>query len=554
MIINTIRTGLCNLALLTFVMGLLGCGNPPAGTSQNNDSPLKPTAEAALKKKIWKVSHSRRQLQSLIEFLSSDFLEGRAPGTRGGLLAEEYTKSLFKLWDIPSGVPADYLQPFPVNGFVARDLTLDLGGEELKHGTDTMGAVLSKENISELEADAVFVGFGITTAIWEWDDFKDIDVKNKIVIARLNDPGMFNPKIFEGKVLTYFGRWTYHIEEAIRRGASGILLIHTDETAGYGWPVVENSWSGEKVRLDEQIDNNLKLRAWVKEASLKRALHAKGIDLDELYRASLSRDFRPIPLGFKIRAQSRIETRRFEANNVVGLIPGKSERQIVLSAHIDHLGVGKPENTDNIYNGAIDNGSALASMMLVARYLADHREELFFSILLLACNAEEGGLLGSRFFVSQADKSKIVANINFESTPVWEKAGSLMGIGARFSTFEDLIREVAREQDLQYSEFSLSNQGLFYRSDQFPFASSGIPAVWISAGEDDASQKKKYTAFWSGDYHTVRDEYDPEWKLESMEQTINAALRMVQLINERQKGPTWKGTVTFPFRDAGNEL
>lgn len=506
----------------------------------------RPGDRLASAKSTWGVDLAHSELQSILEFLASDLLEGRAPGTRGGRVAEEYIKSLFKLWGIPSGVPGDYLQPFSVNGFSATDLDIDMGPVTLDYSVDAMGAVLVNEPNPVVEGEAVFVGFGITTPLWDWDDFKDVDVKDKVIITRLNDPGLFLPDVFEGKVLTYFGRWTYHVEEAMRRGARGILIIHTDETAGYTWDVVDNSWSGEKVRLDQQIDNNLKLRAWVKEASLKRALKARNIDLDELYAASLKRDFRPVELGFSIRARSTLTTRRFETNNVVGMIRGKTDKQIVLSAHIDHLGIGKAKDGDDIYNGAIDNGSALASMMLVAKLLQDKREELHYSYVFLACNAEEGGLLGSRYYVSQADRSKIVANINFESTPVWERAGSLMGVGARFSTFEDLIKEVAASQGLEYSEFSLSDQGLYYRSDQFPFAAANIPSVWISAGEDDASGQRKYTKFWSGDYHTVDDEYDPDWKLAGMEQTIRATIGLVQLIDEGRREPQWKGQLPFP--------
>ncbi len=521
---------------------MTSCGTAPKGRATSTT----PTPQKS-EQTTWDVDLSRSELGSILEFLASDLLEGRAPGTRGSRVAEEYIKSLFKLWQIPSAVPGDYLQPFDLNGFSARDLELDVGGVTLHFSKDAMGAVLSGEPNPAVEAEAVFVGFGITTPLWNWDDFKDVDVKDKIIITRLNDPGLFLPDVFEEKVLTYFGRWTYHVEEAIRRGARGILIIHTDETAGYTWNVVDNSWSGEKVRLDEQVNNNLKLRAWVKEKSLERALAARGIDLDELYEASLRRDFRPVELGFKIRAKSTLTSRRFQTNNVVAMIPGQSEKQIVLSSHIDHLGIGKNKEGDNIFNGAIDNGSALASMMLVAKHLKEKQKDLYYTYVFLACNAEEGGLLGSKYYVSQADKSKIIANINFESTPVWEKAGSLMGVGARFSTFEDLLRKVAARQGLEYSEFSLSDQGLFYRSDQFPFAAADIPAVWVSAGEDDASGQRKYTAFWSGDYHTVDDEYDPSWELEAMEQTIRATLGLLQLIDEGRLEPSWKDNLTFPI-------
>ena len=186
-------------------------------------------------------------------------------------------------------------------------------------------------------------------------------------------------------------------------------------------------------------------------------------------------------------------------------------------------------------------------MIITAKILKEFQSSLKYSITLLACNSEEAGLLGSKYYALNTNRENIIANINFESTPVWKKSKSLMGIGARFSTFEDLIKEIAEEENLAYSEFSLSNQGLFYRSDQFSFARFGIPAVWISAGEDEIDGKINYTEFWSKDYHTVRDEYDPEWELDGMRQTIKAAVKMIQHLNNDFE-LKWKENLTFPIQ------
>jgi len=254
-----------------------------------------------------------------------------------------------------------------------------------------------------------------------------------------------------------------------------------------------------------------------------------------------------VDLGFSIRAAGRSATREISANNVVAKIPGRSDREIVVSAHIDHLGTNGMLPGDGIFNGAIDNGSAVAAMLLLAKNLARYRDELEYTIVVLASQAEEAGLLGTKRFVSLAEKGEVVANLNFESTPVWERAKSLMGVGAKFSTFEDLIREVAAEEGLGTSEFSLVEQGLFYRSDQFPFAQAGIPAVWMSAGEDEVSGGRRYTEFWKGAYHTVDDEVDPSWDLGATEQTIRAALRVIERINETKTIPTWKRPLPFPL-------
>lgn len=491
---------------------------------------------------------SRGEMQSVMEFLGHDLLEGRAPGTRGGNLAEIYMQSLFKWMELEPGVENNsYMQPFTLKGFTVTRLDINAGSVSLEYQKDVVGCWVGKEHTFTMAGDAVFVGFGIQADLWKWDDYKDTDVKGKIIIARVNDPGMFNEKIFEGKTLTFYGRWTYHIEEAARRGAAGILLIHTDETAGYDWNVVINSWSGEEVYLESDLENNLKFRGWIKESSLKKILATKKINLDQLYTKSLQPNFKPIPLGFPITINGTCSQRDVINHNVIGVIPGKSPKKIVLSAHIDHLGKNDKETGDAIFNGAIDNGSAVAAMMVTAKILKEHQNGLYYTVVILACQSEEAGLLGSRYYVKTlANKEDIIANINFESTPVWGKSSDFMAVGARFSTLEDMLKTILEKEGLTYSYFSMTNQGFFYRSDQFSFARYNIPAIWISAGENDDSGEKKYPRFWKTEYHTIKDEYDPNWKLEGLRQTIQVTVRLVDYLNQNQLVPKWKRPLTFP--------
>jgi len=373
-------------------------------------------------------SISRLEMQSVVEFLAHDLVEGRAPGTRGCELSELYMRSIFKLLDLEPGFNNKYLQNFKLKGFTIKQLQVEANGINLRYLDDVIGTYARQKKEFELEGDAVFIGFGIKTGLWKWDDYKDFDIKNKIVIARVNDPGMYLPNIFEGKTLTYFGRWTYHIEAAARRGATGIILIHTDETAGYGWNVVENSWSGEEVYLESDLKNNLRFRAWIKEASLRKILEARKIDLNQLYKRSLKRNFKPVDLGFKIKISGKNNFREISNKNVIAVIPGKTSKRVVFSAHIDHFGVDENKQGDNIFNGAIDNGTAVASMVMVAKILKEFQNDLYYTVTFLACNSEEAGLLGSKYYVQNTDRETIVANINFESTPVWEKSRSIMGL------------------------------------------------------------------------------------------------------------------------------
>ncbi len=491
---------------------------------------------------------SKAEMQSIVEFLGDDMLEGRAPGARGGNLAECYIQSLFKFMNLDPGFANGYLQPFKLKGFFLKELTATAAGIDLTYPEDVVGSFPREENEFQLEAGAVFVGFGITTKLWDWDDFKNVDVKNKIIIARVNDPGMFIPDIFEGKVLTFFGRWTYHIEEATRRGAAGILMIHTDESAGYDWNVVKNSWSGEETYLESDLNNNLKLRAWIKESSLRKILKSKKINLDKLYEKSLKRSFKPVDLGFTIKVSGKNSFRDLTNNNVVAVIPGQSEKKIVISAHIDHLGMSPGKDGNNIFNGTIDNGSAVAAMMLTAKILKEFQKDLYYTVVVLACNAEESGLLGSKYYARNTpDRANIIADINFEATPVWGKTSDFMAIGGQFSTLEDMLKIILEKEGLTYSYFSLVNQGFFYRSDQFPFARYNIPAIWISAGENDDSGEKKYTRFWKTDYHSVRDDFDPQWELEGLKQTIKMTLLLIDHLNKTKEIPKWKSRLTFPL-------
>lgn len=492
---------------------------------------------------------SRAEMESIPELLGHDLFEGRAPGTRGGKLAEISMQGLFKFMDLQPGAEGSYLQSFTMKGFSNDGFAFSANGISLNYPEDVVGTFAIEEEKADLNGDAVFIGFGITTELWNWDDYKDEDVKDKIVITRVNDPGIVHPEIFEGATLTYFGRWTYHIEEAASRGAAGILLIHTDESAGYGWDVVKNSWSGEELYLDSDLKNNLKFRGWIREDAFRKILVSAGIDLEELYAASDSRDFRPVDLDLSIHISGKNHVREVINSNVIAEIPGKTDKRIVLSAHIDHLGMDPARGCDSVYNGAIDNGTAVGAMLVAARILKEFQEQLHYTITILACNAEESGLLGSRYYVETADRNSIIANINFESTPVWGKANSIMGIGARFSDFEPMMKKLAQAYGLEYSTFSMSNQGLFYRSDQFSFARYGIPSVWISAGEDEASGARNYTEFWKGDYHTVNDEFNPEWELEGMKQTIRYALLLVDHINRTQSPPKMKTSLPFPVEE-----
>ena len=285
------------------------------------------TKQETLEERIDRIS--RAEMESVAELLGHDLFEGRAPGTRGGDLAEVTMQGLYKFMDLDPGMEDSYFQPFMMTGFSNKGFELSANGTALSYIDDVVGTFSVKQEDINFEADAVFVGFGVKASMWEWDDYKDMDVKDKIVITRVNDPGLVNPDIFEGTTLTYYGRWTCHIEEAARRGAAGILLIHTDETAGYDWNVVKNSWSGEELFIGSDLENNMKFRGWIKESSVRNIFNEKGIDLDELYAASASTNFQPVDPGIRMRIKGKNSFREVSNRNVIAEIPGKSIERIV---------------------------------------------------------------------------------------------------------------------------------------------------------------------------------------------------------------------------------
>jgi Zn-dependent M28 family amino/carboxypeptidase len=492
---------------------------------------------------------SKREIASTLRFLGHDLLEGRAPGTRGCELAENYVRSVFELLDI-APYRGSYFQEFTLSGRTITELEVSIDGQKSGYGRDVMGVHTGSNGEFSLQGELVFAGFGIESEVWEWDDYGDYDPAGKVLLVRVNEPGREDPELFEGSALTYYGRWTYKIEEAARRGAKAILLIHTRDSAGYGWHVVQNSWAGEELYLPSSLENELAFRGWIREDTIRKFLAARQVSLDELYRSSERKDFEPVNLGITVRMDGRSNSREFTARNVLGYIEGGDrrhrERSIVLSAHIDHLGVDRSLEGDSIFNGAIDNGSAVAAMIATARALKEQQGRLDYSVILLACNAEEAGLLGSRYFAAGLDPDSIVANINFESTPVWERTGDFIAVGAKYSGLEDIIKEIVKERSLEYSYFSMANQGFFYRSDQFSFARRGIPAVWLSAGEDYPGGRNRLRDFFLGDYHTVDDEFDPQWELAAAVQTVEVTLELVDYLNRRKPDIRYRGRMSFP--------
>ena len=340
-------------------------------------------------------------------FLSLDLLEGRGVGQRGGDLATEYIATQFALAGAkPAGDNGTWFQKVPLVGIetqLAATLSASAGGKsfDFRWLDDFVGVSQTQRPETRFEGEAVFVGHGITAPEYKWDDFKGVDVANKILVLFTNEPTSTDPKFFDGRALTYYGRWSYKYEEGLRHGARGVIIIHTTPTAGYGWDVVRSSWGRETPYVKLGADGKaLSLAGWITRDAGEKLLALAGKTVDELLAASEKPGFQPIPLGIRIRGNMPAKIRELNTRNVAAIVPGSDpvlkNEAVIFSAHWDHLGIGTPVNGDSIYNGAIDNGTGCAILMELARAWAALPQKPKRSALFLSVTAEEGGLEGIR--------------------------------------------------------------------------------------------------------------------------------------------------------------
>jgi Zn-dependent M28 family amino/carboxypeptidase len=501
-------------------------------------------------------SVTTEEIAAHIRFLSHDLLEGRGIGSRGGALAELYLENTLQMYGLEPAFGDSYRQEVRLRGSApdtgASMEFLGPGGERLSatFGDDYVVVFPFEAERHEVEAELVYVGYGIVSDVWKWDDYKDFDVRGKVLVMHVNEPRPDLPELFEGKALTFLGRWVYKYQEAARHGAAGALLIHATEDAGYDWTVVRNSWSGETFFVPGTPDI-LPLQSWISGETAESVMAMAGMDLETLRAKAQERDFRPVPLGVKVRIAAQPAYREISTWNIAGVVRGSAppdnSKAIVFSAHHDHLGVGQEIEGDGIYNGAIDNGSALAALLTLARVCGLHPGALKHDLIFFACAAEEEGLLGSDYFARNppVPAERIVANLNFEMTNVWGKTDDMIAIGARHSDLHDIITRVAAGHGMTISPESAPEQGYFFRSDQFSFARAGIPSVWIDCGESIRGKPEGFGSalrqrYRANTYHRPSDEFDPAWELTGTRQLLRLCVDILLDIDARTEPVNWK--------------
>lgn len=503
-------------------------------------------------------------LRSHTEFLADDALEGRRPGTRGGRLAARYIAAEFQRMGLePAGDSGSYYHRVPIITLTPEPEVRVTGASPVPLAYRDDYVLWSMRNDSNVTAtgDLVFVGYGIVAPENNWNDYEGIDVKNKIVVALVNDPGLRDSTIFRGPILTYYGRWTYKIEEAQRQGAAGILLVHTTESATYPWSTVRSSWTGPQVRI-EKPPTSLLVAGWLDEKAAARVFQAGGQDLSRLSEQAYKQGFRGVPLSARLEATVKSAIERSETHNVLGRLHGQGRlagQMVLMGGHYDHFGIGAPIKGDSIFNGAEDNASGTAAVLAGAEAFARSGVRTGRSLVFIAFAAEESGLLGSEALVARPPfpLKNVAAVLNMDGMNLYGRTSDVGALGTDQSSLGPIFVAAARAEGLKVTlDPDDLKRGYFFRSDHFPLARAGVPGLSLQAGTaylgkpaDYATEKKE--EYIAERYHQPSDEVLPWFTYDGAAQQLRVIVRTAVAVANAARLPTWNKT--SEFREAGEK-
>jgi len=503
------------------------------------------------------------RLRSHIKFLSNDALEGRGTGARGGEIAAKYIASQLEALGLKgAGDHGSFFQPVSLVGVKADPNTkLTISGrggkESFKFADEFVAFTGAQTEDVDVDADLVFVGYGIDAPGYRWNDYKGdaSDYRGKILVMLVNDPPATSdePNLFGGKTLTYFGRWTYKYEEAARRGAAGVILLHTDQSAGYPWSVVRTSngsWRFDIARTQNDATPFLQFRSWMTDEAAHTLMKRAGQGLDALRIQAASRNFQPVKLGLKGMINLKSEVKRVAAPNVVGILQGRDPKlrneYVVYSAHWDHLGVGRAVLGDAIYNGAADNATGCALLLELARLWCAQSPRPKRSALFLAVTAEEKGLLGSKYYTQHplVPLGKTALNLNFDMILPLGVPESVVVTGAERTTAWPAVKAAAAKNRLEIEADQRAHLGIFYRSDHFSMAQAGVPAFSVGTGMKIKGKPKDFASkamkeFNDKAYHSPQDELRPEWDFAGFVVLARFTLDVAHDVANADRLPTW---------------
>jgi len=503
-----------------------------------------------------------RVLRAHLEFLADDALEGRASGTRGGRTAAKYIASQFERLGLqPAGDSGTYFQRVPIIALTPNP-TLAVAGASsgaLEWKKDFVMWSMRNDSLVTSHADAIFAGYGIVAPEFGWNDYAGLDAKGKIVIVLVNDPGLQDSTIFRGKILTYYGRWTYKIEEAGRQGASGILIVHTTESATYPWTTVLSGWVGPQVRL-ETPPSSLIVAGWLHQDAAARLFRQGGQDLAALTAAAARRGFRPVPLTFQLDATVRSTIRRSETENVLARWPGRgrlAREAVLIGGHYDHFGIGAPVNGDSIYNGAEDNASGTAGVMTTAEAFVRSGVHAARSLVFVGFAAEESGLIGSQALATKPPfpLRDLAAILNLDVLNLYGRTRDFSALGLDQSSLGATITRAAAAEGLKVTpnpEALL--RGAYFRSDHFSLARVGVPGTSLESGSDFIGHpagwgKQQKDLYVEKRYHQPSDQMQSWFSYDGAIQQLRVTVRTAVAVGDAPHQPAWNPN--SEFREAG---
>jgi len=506
-----------------------------------------------------------------IKVLASDEFEGRAPGTKGEELSVKYISDQFKQIGLKPGNPdGTYTQGVPLAGIKSEPrMSFTIGDKtsDLKNPDDFVASSARLEPEIKIDkSDMVFVGYGVVAPEYGWDDYKDVDVHGKTLLILIGDPPVPDPKdpskldekMFKGKAMTYYGRWTYKYEIAAQKGAAAAIIIHETEPAAYPWQVVRSSWGKENFELDSPNKNMdaVSARSWITRDVAKKLIADCGKDFDALKRSALTQGFRPVALNAKANLDIKQQIRSFKSHNVIGKLEGDDPKLrdefIIYTAHWDHLGRHPELQGDQIFNGAIDNASGVASVLELAAAFTKLNPSPKRSVLFMATTAEEAGLLGAKFYAEHPlyPLEKTLADINIDGINPWGKTHDIEDLTNSNSTLDDLLGQAAARQERVMKPNSEPEKGGFYRVDSFEFAKASVPVLHAARGIEVIGKppgygKQKRDEFVAKHYHQPSDEVDPTWDLSGAVQDIQLLFEIGYQVANGDKFPEWKAGSEF---------
>lgn len=535
----------------TLILCLATAAAPLAAQSGATASPATRAARAL----------DARVLRAHLEFLADDALEGRKPGTRGGKTAAKYIATQFERLGLePAGDSGTYFQRVPIISLTPEP-TLSVTGatSPLAWKNDFVMWSMRNDSLVNVHGDVVFAGYGIVAPEVGWNDYEGLDAKGKIVVVLVNDPGLQDSTIFRGKILTYYGRWTYKIEEAQRQGAAGILIVHTTESATYPWTTVLSGWVGSQVRL-ETPPGSLVVAGWLQQEVAARLFQQGGQDLAALSAAAARRGFRPVPLKLQVDASVRSAIQRSETENVLGRWPGKgalAREAVLIGGHYDHFGIAAPVDGDSIYNGAEDNASGTAGVLATAEAFVRSGVHTGRSLVFVGFAAEEAGLIGSQALATNPPfpLRDMAAILNVDVLNLYGRTRDFSALGLEQSSLGRAIGQSAAAEGLRVTtnEDALI-RGAYFRSDHFSLARAGVPGTSLESGLDFVGRpagwgKEQQALYTEKRYHQPSDEILPWFTYDGAMQQLRVIIRTAVLVGSTPTQPKW--SASSEFREAG---